>query len=302
MSKLMNLYFLIIFSVLGLFLNGCQVHKAPLQPVKSTYIAEKRIPIASASKVLIKGRVNLDLHTGYKQSILLLKGDANTLASVMINQSAASTIAISSNSPVHAELRLNKLDSLHYVGNGTITGNKIQAQALQLYINNPGRTQLSGRIILRELVITGGGNVTLQGVLANSLAITVQDHSHLTLSGALNIRNLNIGGDSFINISGMRSTHLSLLGRDHVHITLAGMAKLLEINLWDYAECDARNMYTTRAFVKTHDHSAAKINIKARQHALALDASDIYFYHKAQMQTNLMGNNGAVLDLKDWHR
>ena len=53
--------------------------------------------------------------------------------------------------------------------------------------------------------------------------------------------------------------------------------------------------------MKTHDKSIAAIASLDRQHTLANDQSDIYFYAIPQMKTDLMDCNGSVLDMRAWN-
>ena len=75
----------------------------------------------------------------------------------------------------------------------------------------------------------------------------------------------------------------------------------MEVELWNHADFNGRYLRASRAFVKTHDNSVAKISAVRRQHTLASDASDIYFYNLPEMRTDFMAYDGAVLDMRDWN-
>jgi hypothetical protein len=94
------------------------------------------------------------------------------------------------------------------------------------------------------------------------------------------------------------SSQFTIEQRDKSAINLFGSTKILNSELWNSSYLNAKNFRTIRSFVKTHDHATAYINSTLRQHALASNASDIYYEKNPEIKSEFMGFNGSVLQLR----
>lgn len=294
--------------LLGFFLVGChrQTVGSEEQPIRVVKVRTTQVrSVPAFNQIIARGRLNVDLHTGYARPQVLLRGAASDLMQIVAKvQNGTLLVQIGEGyprcGPVSVEIRGQFLNAFTYQGGGVITGSRLRSGLLDLTIDNPGNTTLGGDIFLRKLDIRGSGNVQISGVHANYLQLSMHGKPHVQLVGVANLSTVNLGGDGWFSMYWVKSDKLTIRARDKAFMQLAGITNVVEVELWGNAQFKGRYLRANRAFVKTHDHAVAELSAVKRQHTLATDASDIYFYNLPQMRTDFMAYNGAVLDLRDW--
>ena len=302
-------YFKYLVIALFLCLQGC--HHTPAGTHSTTSISSgKRTSqtrqLAAFNQVVVTGRINVNLHTGYKRPQVILQGELSDVQQVITKvKNNTLFVTVGQKHPYYApltvDIRTRNLDSFHYVGVGTISGARLNTRHLNLSIANSGNTTLGGHITLTRLAVYGRGDVRLSGVSGHNIRVVMGGQPHIQLVGVLNVDNLNLWGDGFLSAYWVKNDRLIIKEHGNVHLQLAGTANVMEVELWNHADFNGRYLRASRAFVKTHDNSVAKISAVRRQHTLASDASDIYFYNLPEMRTDFMAYDGAVLDMRDWN-
>lgn len=301
--------YLASFILIGLLTSGCTHHKAPNTPTVPQAFASQQVtqnrPVGAFRGVDAQGQINLSLHTGYKKPQVILKGDARDLAQVKTEVSDNTLyLSLGKGYPrfgqVQAEIRSSTLNRLHYVGAGSITGNAIRTDSLNLDINNPGPTKLGGMIRLYRLVASGGGLIQISGLASPYLKVIINGNNKVQLSGVAKASSLIIDGDAYLSLYWIKSDLLTLKAKKGAKVQLAGVVKVLNVDLWDNAHFKGRYLRANRSFVKTHGHSIAEISAINHQSTLATDASDIYYYNLSDTRADFMAFNGSVLDMREW--
>jgi hypothetical protein len=290
-----------------LLLLGCA--RSPIKssvpgvPLVVKKVTQSR-PLPAFNHVAVKGRINVSLHTGYTRPQVILRGDPRDIAHAVTFVRNNTLLVNLSNDypkfgPVTAEIRSHHLNSFTYEGVGTITGSRLNSSYLDLTITNPGRTSLAGNIYLRKLEVNGPGYVEINGVRAQNLQLSITGKARVKLAGNANISTINLDGDGALGLYWVKSNMLTIRAKGHSYIQLGGIANKLDVELWDNAHFNGRYLRAKRTFAKTHDRSVAEITALDRQHTLATDASDIYFYEIPEMKADFMAYNGSVLDMRD---
>lgn len=297
LMRFFSLFFIVLLA------SSCAKAPAHLPPVAIKAVQNRQVP--SFNQVLVEGRINVNLHTGYARPQVILYGNPSDLIHVSTRVvNGMLIINLGSGYPrcgaVRAEIRGRYLNSFTYRGAGTITGTNLRSGLLDLAIDNPGRTTLGGSIVLRKVKISGGGNVQLSGVNGKYLQLTLLGKTRLQLAGMLNLAKLDLAGQSWVSMYWIKSDTLTIRARGKTFIQLAGIVNKLDVELWDTAHFNGRYLRSKRTFAKTHDKSVADIIAVKHQHTFATDASDIYFYNIPDTKADFMVFDGSVLDMRDW--
>ncbi|MGQ3889209.1 GIN domain-containing protein [Legionella sp. CNM-1927-20] len=295
---------LILFFLI-LFLAGCTrtYVSAPKTILTVGKTTQTRV-LPAFNDVIVHGRINVSLHTGYAKSKVILRGDPRDLAQINISSSNSRLFvslldAYPQHGPINIEIRTRHLNTFSYQGSGTINGQHLNSGLLDLFITNPGETRLGGNINLGRLEVHGPGYLSISGIKSSNLQLVVTGNPTIQLSGVVNLSNLDLRGDANISLYWVKSDWLTIRGRGHSTIQLAGIVNKLDLELWDYAHFKGRYLRAKRLFAKTHQRAVAELLAIKRQHTLATDASDIYFYEIPDMKTDFMAFDGAVLDMRD---
>lgn len=292
--------------ILSTLLIGCVHHtssKMPGQLAPTTNKIQQTRPVSSFNQVIVDGRINIDLHTGYSKHQVILRGDPRDLSKVIMRvQNNALHIGFSGEHPkfgeVSAIIDSRYLTALTYRGFGRITGKQINSSALSLMITNPGTTKLGGNIHLRRLEVKGPGYVEISGVTSQHLELSMKGNPKVQLSGIIGLSSIDLVGDGWLGLHWIKSEFLTIRAKGKSFLQLAGAVNKLDLELWDRAQFHGRYLRVRRLFAKTHDHSIAEINAVGHQHTLATDASDIAFYNLPVLRSDFMAYNGAVLDMR----
>lgn len=299
------------FLLIGLIAAGCTPHKqqsAPLPAKTSLGIQTSQYrPVTAFNGVDVQGQINLRLHTGYKKPQVVLKGDARDLLQVktQVNQNTL-YIVLGKGFPrygqVQADVKGLTLNRVRYVGSGSISGNRLRSDSLDLFLVNSGPTQLAGMIRLKQLEVSGGGLVQISGLASPYLKVIVKGNNKVQLTGVAKASSIFVDGDGSLSLYWVKSDSLSVRAKKRANIQLAGVVNRLNVELWGNARFKGRYLRANRSFVKTHEHAIAEISSVKHQSSLATDASDIYYYNLPNTRADFMAFNGAVLDMREWNQ
>lgn len=295
--------------ILALVLPGC-VKPPPPPPQSSLPIAPCSIiqtrSVMAFNHIVVGGRLDVTLHTGYSKPQVILHGDPRDLAQVAtVVKNNTLLVSLNAGYPkfgaVLADIHGRYLNSFVYHGVGTIKGQRLHTGLLDVSITNIGRTTLAGAINLRRLEVNGSGYTEIVGIKSQNLQLSMSGKPHVKLVGLASLSSLNLIGDGSLGLYWVKSDLLTIRARGKTFIQLAGMANKLDLELWGTARFNGRYLRVKRLFAKTHDKSVAEITALERQHTLATDSSDIRFYEIPDMKADFMAYNGAVLDMRDWN-
>jgi hypothetical protein len=277
----------------------------PPPPVSQPTVIQKGITLPNFTHVAILGAVNVQLHTGCKPKIVL-RGAPEDVAKVQIGGGGRLLRVMFRGAPapfgIHLDIYVPTLKGFSYKGVGRIRGEHLNTDALNLSLDNKGTTVLKGHIGLHRLKVKDGRLTRIEDVYSQHLMVQFIDKPRVILSGDVNLAYLNMQNGGIFYLKGVRSNRLKIRAGDNAIIALAGRATRLDIELWGKACFKGRYFRALDTFVKTHNHARASIVTLQRQHALALDDSDIYFYKIPMINASFMGDNGAVLDMIEWRR
>lgn len=294
--------------VLVFLFSGCAHHgsKIPVSQVQSAGVKISQYRNVTAfNQVDVTGLVNVNLHTGYKQPQVILKGDSRDLAQVktVVTQNTLYLVigkGFPQYGPVSADIRGRFLNRFNYIGAGTITGTQLHTSLLDLSIVNDGRTTLGGTIGLRQLNLGGNGFTQINGISNQNLKINLKGNPKVQLTGFTNLTNLDLDGGGWLSMYWVKSDTLTIRSRQAARIQLAGIVNRLEVELWGNSNFKGRYLRAQRTFIKTHGKSVAEISSVNHQSSLATDASDIYYYNLPNTRADFMAFNGSVLDMREW--
>jgi hypothetical protein len=300
MFKRCYLLILIVF-----LLASCAHHGSKRLEATATNSTKQYRQVMSFTQVDVQGRVNINLHTGYKKPEVILTGDPRDLAQAKtVVNGTTLYVTLGTGYPrygaVNADIRGQFLNRLSYKGVGIITGSQLHTSFLELYLANQGTTQLNGTIGLQILDVDGGGLTRISGINSHDLQIHLKGKPKVQLSGLVTLSKLNIDGDGWLSLYWVKSNNLTIKAKKAAKIQLAGIVNRLEVELWGVAQFKGRYLRAQRSFIKTHDKSTAEISAVNHQSNLATDASDIYYYNIPNTREDFMAFNGSVLDMREW--
>lgn len=286
-------------------LFGCShFMRTSVKPPQSTELTRD---VPSFTRVDVKGQIDVSLHSGYKNPKVILQGDPRDLANVTtVVKDGTLLVKAQENYPkqhgsMKAIIRASQLRAFKYRGKGSITAPRLNTHAMDLYIDNTGRTVLNGHIGVRRLEILGTGYTQIKGLKSPNLCLKLHGKHRVRLSGVVNLARLDMKDDAWLALNWVNSPALIIRAQDRAFIQLAGVVDKLDVVLRDKACLRGRYLRADRAFVKTFGTSVASITALKRQHTLASDGSDIHFYNISDMRTDFMAFNGSVLDMRDWN-
>lgn len=306
-----RLYLLLLCTTI--LVSGCFFHArtAPIPLSKNSVKAKASVSakhsvqrnVSSFSQLQIEGTIDASVHSGYKKSLVILRGDPRDLQQVVTKvENDTLLVSMGEGYPqfgaVNAEIRSRYLNSIAYKGAGKLSGTKLKSNDLTLDIDNEGISNLGGYLMLRKLTAKGKGLVKISGVHSHDLAVVVDDTAQVTINGMASLRSLDLNGSGRFTMYWVKGPWLKIRAHGHPQVQLAGVVDKLDVELHDEALFEGRYLRAKRAFVKTFDKAVAKISAVKRQHTLASDSSDIYFYNVSDMRTDFMAYNGSVLDMR----
>lgn len=257
----------------------------------------------SFSSVNIVGNFNVQLHTGYANTAVVLSGSEAALENAELGViDGVLTLSLKKPKldcgPITANIRTRYLNGLIYHGNGNISGQHLRANLERAVIDTRGETVLNGTILLGYLEVLGGGYTQIGGATSRRLHVKVSENSKLRLKGVVALKRLDMKGKSWFSLFWEKSPTLIVRACDQASIEIAGIVNKLDGEVWNSAKLNARYLRARRVYMKTHDYSVALISATRHQHTLAADSSDIRFYNLPEMKTDFMAGDGAVLDMR----
>ena len=303
MLKRCYLLILIAFLLAGCTHNRQKMPPPPVQQYSESSRQYRQVP--QFSQVDAEGRININLHTGYKQPQVILRGDPRDLALVQTHVSGTTLyLIVGKGAPkygeINAEVSGQFLNRLSYKGAGYISGSQLHTSFLELYLANQGTTSLGGTIGLQRLEVYGRGMTQISGITSHDLQIRLKGKPKVKLSGFVSLSKLNIDGDGWLSLYWIKSSNLTIRSKHAAKIQLAGTVNRLDVELWGLSQFKGRYLRAQRSFVKTHDKSVAEISSVNHQSNLATGASDIYYYNLPNTRADFMANAGSVLDMRGW--
>lgn len=263
-------------------------------------------PLTAFTRVHVDGNIDINLYTGSTHPGVSLEGNPQDIAQIhMTVRNGTLYISLTHDYPkygarVHADIRTRYLTAFVYKGRGTIVGENLHTGYLDLNLANSGKTILQGSITLNHLTVMGPGFTKISGITSHDLTIKMAGNPRVELHGVINTKVLTVKGRGWLSLYWLKSDDITIRAREQAFIQIAGSAKVLDVELWDKARFNGHYLRASRIFAKTHGQAIADISASKRQHTLATDASNIYFHELPDMKTDFMGDNGSVLDLRDW--
>lgn len=262
-------------------------------------------PITNFTRIQVIGNIDVNLHTSNSNPGVSLQGDPQDVAQVkMIVNHGILRISLGEDYPkfgrVHADIRTHYMTAFAYKGKGTVIGENLQAGYLDLLLANQGKTVLTGSMTVHHLTVMGSGYTKIDGIKGDELAIKMAGNPRVQLHGIIDVASLKIDGRGRLSMYWIKSNTLKIRAREQSFIQMAGRVQMLDLELWDQARFNGQYLRGTRVFAKTHGDAIADIAAVKRQHTLALDNSNIYFHEIPDMKADFMGDNGSVLDLREW--
>lgn len=299
----------LIAAITAVTLSGCIWHhpviaeKSKPQMLTPTTVVENT---QEFTKLKISGKIDVTIHTGYNAHKIIFHGmHPDIVKAHHYIKYGELSIDLGKGFPKYGLLKIDiymrKLTALSYNGAGNILAQRLSANCLDVDINNPQNTSLSGAFGLGNAKFSGNGNYQLHAIASCPTNLVVRDKAQVRLSGYFNIANLNMGDDSFLNLYWVKSKNLKIKLKDNAHAQLSGVAAMVDAELWDKSYLDSRHLLATNSFVKTHDYAEAHIAVLKNQHTLAKDKSNIYYYALPEKLSDFMAKDGSVLDMREWH-
>lgn len=293
-----NLFFTFIF--LSVTLAGCT--KPPEKALPDQTLSRS---LPGFTQIEVEGDVNVQLHTGYRQPRIILRGSPSDLKALTaeVTQGTLRIVRASNEPhprPIQVEIRSRHLNALRYQGNGRIKGERLRSSLLDLAIENAGQTTLGGHLALRNVEICGSGAATIKDIRSNQLRLKLNGSAKVKLIGVTNLTHLSAREQTNLSLHWVKSKHLVVRAYEQAQVQLAGVADTMDVKLYDESCFNGRYLRAKRAFVKTFGKSVAQISALSRQHTLASDFSDIQFYALPEMRADFMAFDGSVLDSRDF--
>lgn len=267
--------------------------------------------LPSFVNVYVDAPVNVTLHTNQHDSKITVTGDSLDVP-LIVTQVRHQTLYVTLEridlhiskkkphyGPINVDIDMQTIHGLTYRGKGRVVSHNMNTDYIDMWIKNRGKTSLDGQINIHKLTVVGPGDTEINGVKSEDLEVYLYGRPRVQLTGQAALSTLDIRGDAMFSFYWLRGRHLKIRAREgSPKIQLAGVVDRLDVELWGKTRFNGRYIRARQTFVKTHEHAVAEIATTSRQHTLAMDASDIYFYNLPTYLTNFMGKNGAVLDMR----
>ena len=253
--------------------------------------------------MVAKGNLNINLHTGFKHSQVVVKGDPRDLEHLHTTVINGTLMIKFDNfyphySKVTADINTRRFDTFVFKGSGMIKGHNLQTNNLNIFIKNDQKNYLQGNLRLRRVTLQNG-YTELIGVNSPGMTLKLSEKARVKIVGKANVAALEVTDDSLLSMYWIKSKSLIIRANKGVMMQLAGVVDKLDLELWGQSRFMGRYLRANQAFIKTHDHSVVEISVVDKQHTLASDSSDIRFYNIPTFKSDFMAFDGAVLDMRD---
>lgn len=256
------------------------------------------------TQLIIDGNVDVDIKTGQAPSSVLVTGTGeNDLMHVHVQESGE-TLKLKVDSGYPRNGIMHVVVSTQYLNNLIVKNNQGRINVIGLdssYFNADIESNtsliLNGTIGLHHLVTKNNASVHIQGINSPSLKVWMQDNSTVDLVGVANLKFLKASGSGKLRMYWVNSGFLKIRQSDSSQVELAGVAKVVDVELTDNAYFNGRYLRVDKGYAKTADNSKADVQFLKSQSTLANDNSIINTFGKPAYENNLMGRNGAVLNM-----
>jgi len=296
---------LIVFLLAACAHQPAGTKKLPVLDTFTSRQSKHYLQVTAFNQVDVQGRINVFLHTGYKEPQAIIKGDSRDLAYVKtLVANNTLYVVLGEGYPHHGAVDLDIkgkfLNRFRYVGSGMIHGNQLHTSALDLSVTNyHGSTKLGGYIGLRQLDVGGDSLLQISGVASHYLQMRIRGNAKVQLAGEANVANLFMEGNNSLSLYWVKSDTLMIRAKKAASIYLAGAVNRLDVELWGLSQFKGRYLRAQRSFVRTHGKSVAEISSVNHQSTLATDSSDIYYFNIPGTRADFMAFDGSVLDMRD---
>jgi hypothetical protein len=291
-------------------LMGCHtpsfLHDNPTTPVMQAKVDTRFYTPDDFIRLDIKANVNLHIHTGARRAWFSVNGDTRDLDEIKWEvKKNKNTLRIRldgrypKHGPITVDVGLRELYDIKYIGKGNIIGRRLYSNQLDVKIKNGENTTtlLEGHMNLNRVMLRGAGNMELRDTASQSMQLYLGGKVRVKISGIMRLKSLTMHRNAALIVSHARSKFLNITMAGSSRAKLSGHAQFVIANLEGASQLNARGLRINEAFVKTQDNAIAQIYVLNKQHTLATDQSNIYYYNKPTYNTNFMGKNGAVLNL-----
>lgn len=256
-------------------------------------------------QIYVRGKVMLTLHTGARRPWLTIHGDTRDLEHIEWSvKKDTLRVHLESGYPKHGQVTVDigakKLKMFMYRGKGNVIGRRLYSQKMDVIIlgKDPSTTVLEGHMNLRHVVLRGSGKVLLKNSgTRQAMDLTAMGKVKVKLVGTVNMQELTLVDKSSLILPNLRTKKLKVTMDDYARVKVAGSVQWAEMDLDGYSRFYGKTLRMKEAFVKTHAYARAYISVSEKQHTLATDNSNIYYYSKPTYNDNFMGKNGSVLNL-----
>lgn len=257
--------------------------------------------------VLFKGEIaNVRLHPTKGLSYVVAHGASDDLANLTMIEHADKLHIIMERGypkqgPVTMDVYINDYRGITQRGHIPITGQGIYSRALVLSANGDANIELSGNINLANIHARGKTHIEMSGVNSRRSKIELFDNSYAKITGMIGVCDLNIHQQSCLIMHWINANSLKFVLGDNAYVQLAGHVNLLDAELFDKSKLAGRFLRSERTFIKTHNEAVAEISTIRAQHTYASDRSHIDYFYVPLYKTDMMVENGSVLDMREWY-
>ncbi len=255
----------------------------------------------SFSEATFQGDINVVFKPVKKGSKLVLKGEPEDLAQVKSQVTNGHLLVPAhfygrKHYPVTAEVYTTQLNGLTYEGRGNLSGKGLHTSLMNMTLVMDGNVNLSGKLNIRELMVSGKNKIKLKGVTSRNLSINMHGKPDVILQGVANLKTLRYRGKGKLALHWLDSSDLEILGYGEARVFLAGVARYVHAVIHDTAELDARYLRITKSYIKATDNSIVRIAPITEMNAFASDNGHIYYYQSPKFKAEYMAQNGAILN------
>ncbi|WP_367607553.1 DUF2807 domain-containing protein [Legionella sp. W05-934-2] len=277
--------------------------KAKTLPIAYMQRISKSVP--SFDKLLVDGNFNVELHSGYSKPSVVIKGNSLDLLAVkaVVQNNTLVLHAedkIPKFAPINVIIKGRYIHSIQLKANANIKGHALKMSYLDLEVAEKAQAHLGGYLMVHKVIIQDQGTVRLDGVRSKDLEVCLKNNANLRISGKANLTKLDASDHSQFIMTWVDSWNLIAKVSNEAYVQLAGIVNKLDACVSGNAHWNGRYLRSRRTFMKTYGHATARVSAVKKQHTLALDQSNIYFYNLSTYRTDFMAFDGSVLDMRNW--
>lgn len=272
---------------------------------KRAYIRHIHKSIPDFDKLLVDGNIIVELHSGYGKPRIVIKGDRRDLFALTAEVKKHTLVlyagaGVPDYAPIKVIIKGRYIHDIKLKNNASIKGHALKLSYLDLDVKHHSTAHLGGYLMVHKVNIQDYGTVRLDGVRSKHLEVCIKENANLKINGKANLARLEASDHSKFSMAWVDSWNLIAKVTGDAYIQLAGIVNKLDASVYDNAHWNGRFLRSRQTFMKTYGHALARISAVNKQHTLALDKSNIYFYNLSTYRTDFMAYDGSVLDMRDW--